>query len=78
MPRYFFHILHDDGGGPILDTEGAEFEDYAGAIHEAVESVRDLAIDALKRGNGIDGFAVEIMDVDGNVLDTIHARQTFS
>jgi hypothetical protein len=78
MPRYFFHILHPDSSSPILDDEGAEFEDYEAAKHEAVESARDLAIDAIKRGNKVDGFAVEIMDEAGKVLDTIRAREAIN
>jgi hypothetical protein len=76
MPRYFFHILQL-GDDSIPDDEGAEFEDYEAAKHEALESVRDLAVDAIKRGSRLSGLAIEITDERGKVLDTIRARETF-
>jgi hypothetical protein len=76
MPRYFFHILQL-GDDSIPDDEGAVFEDYGGAKHEAMESIRDLAVDAIKRGDKVSGLAIEITDERGKVLDTIRARETF-
>lgn len=40
-------------------------------------SLRDLAIDALKCGGKIDGFAIQIADEAGKIVETIRARQTF-
>ena len=67
VPRYYFHILNE-GLDPIHDDEGAEFEDYEAAKHEAVESIRDLAADAMKDGRKANGLAIEIADEAGKVL----------
>ena len=77
MARYFFHILHPDRE-PILDEEGEEFDDYEKAKQEAVDSLRDLAVDALKGGRYAHGLAIQIMDQNGTVLDTLYARETFA
>jgi len=76
MSRYFFHILNE-GSAPALNDEGAEFEDYDTAKHEAVESARDLAVDAIKGRRKVRGLAIEIVDDCGKVLDTIQAQETF-
>ena len=76
MPRYFFHIRRPDSE-LVPDEEGAEFEEYEAAKHEAVESVRDLTVDTIKRGSKVASLAVEIADDDGKVLDTIKARELF-
>jgi hypothetical protein len=75
--RYFFHILHPDCE-PILDKEGEEFDDYKAAKQEAVDSLRDLAVDALKGGRYPQGLAIQIMDENGTVLDTLNAQETFA
>jgi hypothetical protein len=74
MPQYFFHILNTDSD-PIPDDEGQGFEDLETARHEAVLSVRDLAIDAIRAGRNLHGLAIEITDEDGKVLDTIRASE---
>jgi hypothetical protein len=77
VPRYFFHILNE-GLDPVDDDEGAEFEDYEAAKHEAVESIRDLAADAIKGGRKANGLAIEITDDAGKVLEKISARELFN
>jgi hypothetical protein len=76
MLRYFFHIrrANDD---LVADDEGAEFEDFESAKHEAVETIRDLAAEAIKSGDKFKGLSVEIADDTGKVLDTIRARDIF-
>lgn len=76
MPRYFFNILHTDND-LVPDDEGGDFEDYQAAKHEAVESLRDLAAEAIKGGRKAHDLAIEIMDERGKVLGTIKARETF-
>lgn len=77
MARYFFHILHP-GREPILDEEGGEFDNLGAAKQEAVDSLRDLAVDALKGGHYAHGLAIQIMDESGTVLGTLHARELFA
>jgi hypothetical protein len=76
MPRYYFHILRPDCA-PVLDDQGAEFEDYEAAQSEAVASVRDLVADAVRRGNQVNGLGIEIVDEDGKVLRTVGAGEVF-
>ena len=76
MPRYFFHILQTDND-LIPDDEGGDFEDYQAAKHEALESLRDLAADAIKTGRKAQGLAIEITDGRGKVLGTIKTREIF-
>ena len=77
MPRYFFHILHPNSE-PIRDEEGGDFDNFETAKQEAVDSLRDLAVDALKGGRYAHGLAIQIVDEAGTVLDTLYARETFA
>jgi hypothetical protein len=76
MPRHFFHI-RNPGNGLVPDDEGAEFEDFAAAQHEAVASVRDLAAEAIRCGYKVNGLGVEIVDETGKRLETISTRGMF-
>ncbi len=77
MPQYFFHIRHP-GRELVLDEEGQACEGLDAARHEAGESVRDLAIDMLRRGSKLTDFAIEIADESGGTLDTVHSRVLFA
>jgi hypothetical protein len=67
--RYFFHIRHKDL--LIRDEEGTEFADSAAARQEAQLSVRDLALDDLKKGRPITRLQIEVTDENGAVLETV-------
>jgi hypothetical protein len=43
-----------------------------------VESIRDLAADAVKSGRKANGLAIEIADEAGEVLGKITARELFN
>lgn len=73
MPRYFFHIRNNEEIVP--DDEGANFDDYEAARGEAVASARDLAINAIRLGEHVSGWKIEIADEKGKVLDRISARE---
>ena len=77
MSRYFFHILHPNFE-PILDEEDGEFADFETAKQEAVDSLRDLAVDSFKQGRYAHGLALQIMSESGTVLETLNARETFA
>lgn len=77
MPRHFFHI-RNPGNGLVPDDEGAEFEDFQAAQHEAVASVRDLAAEAIRCGYKVNGLGVEIVDETGKRLETISTRGLFN
>jgi hypothetical protein len=76
MLRYFFHIRRSDHE-LVPDDEGAEFGGLEAAKHEAVETIRDLAAEAIKRGDKFQSLSIEIADDAGEVLDTIRARELF-
>jgi hypothetical protein len=73
MPHYFFHVRN--GNLSSLDDEGGDFDDFAAAEREAVLSVRDLMIEALKNGEPVIGWRVEIADEDGKVLNSVPAQR---
>jgi hypothetical protein len=76
VPRYFFHIVQT-GYPPIPDDEGEEHEDLLSARREAVASLRDLIVEAVKRGTSVNGLQVQIANADGKVLDSINAKLIF-
>jgi len=74
---YFFHVLRPNAE-PILDEEGAELENFEIARQEALDSLRELAVEALKKGRYAHGLAIQIIDEDGAALDTLRADETFA
>jgi hypothetical protein len=76
MTRYFFHILHSDSQ-PVLDDEGAEFEDIEMAKSEAIASLRDLAADAVKHGKKVTGLAIQVTDAGGTITETVTTKEIF-
>lgn len=73
MPHYFFHIRNGEYFTP--DDEGGDFDDYAGARREAVMSVRDLVLEAVKFGDSVAGWKIEIADDNGKILGFIQAKE---
>ncbi len=70
MPRYYRHIRQNDQ--LIPDPEGIDLPSLEAARAEAIEGIRDLLADAVRRG--IDDWladAIVIMDEDGQELMTI-------
>jgi uncharacterized protein DUF6894 len=74
MPRYFFHI-NQPGIALIRDDEGQVFEDLASARQEAMASINDLAGEAMKGGDSVKGLLIQVVDVDGVVLTSVHAPE---
>ena len=72
MPRYYFHIR--DGKSLIRDEEGTELADPEAAHAEALASARDLALDAIRSHNPIDGRSIEIVSEFGDAIETVAVR----
>lgn len=68
MTRYHFHLR--SGDELALDDEGAEFEDYAAALHEATLAARELLVEAIKASKLHVADAFVIADASGNELGT--------
>lgn len=68
--RYFFNIV--ESSGPVIDPVGTEFESFAEARAEAIESAREIMADWLNDGQAIhsDCF-IEITDDQQRLLDSI-------
>ena len=69
MPRFFFHIRHQDQTVP--DPEGSDLPDLATAVAEATRSARELMADELRHGPLTPGRSFEIVGDDGAVLATV-------
>ena len=76
MSRYFFHIYQH--GTLIPDEEGSECLNLDAAKHEAMDSARDLARQALARGEPADGLCVEIHDDQNRVLAGLTIREVLA
>ncbi len=63
MPRYFFHLRHQDDL-LVEDHEGMDLPDLNAALEEALRVDRDLAIDPA----GVYGLEFEITDTSGKTL----------
>ena len=73
MARYFFHIL--DQGHMIPDEEGQECADLAAAKDEARASARDLATQAIQRGESPNRICVEIQDRAGRIIAALAVEE---
>jgi hypothetical protein len=62
MPVFYFDVR--DGQNVLHDQEGTDLPNLAAALTEAHCVARDLAIEELKRGSGVDGRQIEILDAE--------------
>lgn len=70
MMHLFLHVV--TGDGRVVDPEGEEFSSQAEASRAAIESARDLLIDALRSGKPLPlHWRIEVADAAGNVEATI-------
>lgn len=72
MPRYYFHMCHEDGRIP--DDDGLELDDAEAARIEAFASARELALQSARDGQPLDIERIEIEDVEGKPLMTVPVR----
>ena len=73
MPRFFFHIR--DGDRLLIDEDGLEFDDVAGARAAAVQGASDMLKDAKLAGQDIRHQIIEICDPSGKLLGTVSAAE---
>jgi len=73
MPHYFFHVHNEDRS--FEDGEGDDFDNFALAEHEAEMSIRDLIVEAIKFGDPVTVWKIEITDADGRVLGLVPASK---
>jgi hypothetical protein len=66
MPRYFFHLASESG--LIGDDEGCDLPSIDAARQAALEAARDLAAQAVRRGNDGPWKAVVVTDEVGTRL----------
>ena len=69
MPRYYFHVCN--GKGFTEDEAGQEFPDEAAARDAAVQGIRDLMAEELRRGQINVASFVEIEDADRQLVATV-------
>lgn len=69
MSRYFFNLRRNDT--LIEDIEGSEYDTLRAAYEDAVESVREMVAELVLKGEPIDGEALEIANVQGDVLASV-------
>jgi hypothetical protein len=67
--RYYFHIV--TSVGKICEPEGSELPDLDAARAEAIEDARALMSDAVRMGQDVSAFAMEICDESGEVVMTL-------
>jgi hypothetical protein len=75
VPRYYFH-LHDTLG--VLDEEGAEFADVAGAREYALANARDMVCADVRNGAVNLDHRIEIVDEEGERVLTLTFGDAFT
>jgi hypothetical protein len=75
MPRFFFHIRHENQ--LVRDPEGTELADLAAARAEALADARELLADQIKGGRVTDEGQIEIWDELECVLATVPLQDAF-
>ncbi len=69
MNRYFFHLRHADG--TLADEEGDEFDTLEQAKSHALEAVRELLAERIKRGNTVNDDFMDATDEGGRVYFSV-------
>ena len=72
MPRYFFHIVDDDGR--VTDDEGLELPDLEAAMNECKEIAGELLIETFNSDQEVDNRRIEVTDSEGQVLKVCKLR----
>lgn len=73
MPRYYFDTFNS--GRKELDELGSDCEDLEVAFLEARMTVRDLAREAVLRGELHSAPCVEIRDQNGTVIGALNVKE---
>ena len=72
MPRYFFHIVDDQGR--CSDEEGSELPDLDAAKKECEASARQILIEDIKTYQQVDSRRIEVANSSGEVLEVCHLK----
>jgi hypothetical protein len=72
MAHFYFHIKGENCFVP--DEEGSELPDIQAAGNEALNDARDLAIEALKKRQDVNGNRIEVATGDGEVVMAVPVR----
>ncbi|NIJ20228.1 hypothetical protein FHS95_001920 [Sphingomonas naasensis] len=74
MSRYFIHLYN--GTGETRDEQGSEVADLAAAEMLAVDGVRSILSEEVRRGTLDLRGRAEIADQDGRVVQTVRFSET--
>ena len=69
MFRFFFHLHH--GFKEILDVEGSECPDDAGAIAHGIRIARDMLAEDVRNGHIDLGWKIRIVDDAGALVSSL-------
>jgi hypothetical protein len=72
--RFFLHRIQTYE--TILDPEGCDYASLAEVRVEAVDAARQMMSNAVRKGRDISGWAFEIADSEGAVLDRLPFAST--
>jgi hypothetical protein len=76
MPRYFFDV--SNGQGFVSDEEGVDLQDQAAAVHMAMDSIRSILAEEVRKGViDLDGF-IEVRDDSAQALARITFTEAFT
>jgi hypothetical protein len=73
MPRYYLHIHGPDG--TLEDNEGSELADMEAVREEAIEAVREIVANRVRRGRGASGRELRVADDTGKLVLAIPFRE---
>lgn len=72
MPRYYFH-LHNRVG-TVVDEQGRELPDLEAGRAAAIEDLRSILSEEVKRGRVDLTGRIDVIDGDGRVLLTVRGE----
>jgi hypothetical protein len=72
MPRYFVDLVHP--GHVSSDEEGMELPDMAAVRNEVETTIREIAAESVRRGDGIGDGEIQVRDANGGRLLTVKFR----
>jgi hypothetical protein len=76
MQRFFLHLKHLDQLVP--DREGVELVSVGAAEHEAMQSIRDMAAEALREEADFTLQSIRICDGKGEMLAEVFSQDVLS
>jgi hypothetical protein len=76
MPRFFFDV--SNGQGFASDEEGVDLQDQAAAVHMAMDSIRSILAEEVRKGViDLDGY-IEVRDAAAQALARIAFTEAFT